>query len=65
MAETTMKMMKLSTFCKEYDMPRTTAVELVHSSGFPAYKLGKCWYVDIPAFEKWRVQQHMRCYKYA
>lgn len=60
-----MKMMRLSTFCEEYDMPRTTVTDLVHSSDFPAYKLGKCWYVDVPAFEKWREEKHKRCYRYA
>ena len=60
-----MKMMKLSNFCAEYDIPRTSALELVHSAGFPAYKIGSRWYVDIPAFMKWREQGHRRSYKYA
>lgn len=60
-----MKMMKLSTFCAEYGIPRTSALEMVHSHGFPAYKLGSRWYVDIPKFEAWREKEHRRAYKYA
>ena len=59
------KMMKLAHFCAEYDIPRTSALEMVYSAGFPAYKLGERWYVDIPAFLKWREKEHRRSYKYA
>ena len=59
------KMMRLKNFCTEYDIPRATAIKLVHSQDFPAYKLGERWYVDIPKFLKWRETEHRRSYKYA
>lgn len=59
------KQMKLSNFCREYDIARTTALEWVHSQGFPAYNLCGRWYVDIDKFLKWRELQHKKSYKYS
>ncbi len=59
------KMLRLKAFCEEYDIPYATGVQLVHSKGFPAYKIGRCWYVDIAEFMKWRTKEHRRSYKYA
>ncbi len=59
------KMMRIKAFCQAYDLPYTTAIQLVHSKDFPAYKLGRSWYVDIPEFLKWRETEHKRSYKYA
>lgn len=60
-----LKQMRLSTFAKMYDIPRSTAHELIHTKGFPAYKIYGRWYVDIEKYEKWREQKHRECYKYA
>ena len=57
--------MRLTTFCKEFDVDQRMAYEWVHSRGFPAYKIGGSWYVDLPKYYKWREQQHMKSYKYA
>lgn len=59
------KQMKLNHFCKEFDIPRTTALQWVHSVGFPAYNLCGRWYVDIGQYYKWREKQHIKSYKYA
>lgn len=59
------KQMRLSNFCREYDIPRTNAIELIHSKGFPAYKIGGRWYVDIDKYLRWREIEHIRSYKYA
>ncbi len=59
------KMMRLTHFCEEYDIPVQTARDWTHSKGFPAFKLGERWYVDIAMFEKWRERQHRQDYKYA
>lgn len=48
------KQLKLSNFCKEYDIPRTTVLKWVHSVGFPAFNLCGRWYVDVEEFIKWR-----------
>lgn len=48
------KQLKLSSFCEEYDMPRTTVMELIYRQKLPAYKIGNRWYIDIPKFLKWR-----------
>lgn len=55
-----MKQMKLKTFCEYYDIPRTTALQWVHTKGFPAYNLCGRWYVDIDKFNKWRERQALR-----
>lgn len=59
------KQMKLPNFCKEYDIPRSTALKWVHSKGFPAYNLAGHWYVDIGEYNNWRNEEHRRSYKYA
>jgi hypothetical protein len=61
----TMKMMQLKHFREEYDIPENTVMDLIYSKGFPAYKIGRRWYVDIPAFLKWREKEHRLSYKYA
>ena len=55
-----MKQMKLKTFCDYFDVPRTTALQWVHTKGFPAYNLSGRWYVDIDKFYKWRSRQTLR-----
>lgn len=60
-----MKQMALPQFIAEYGIPRSNMERLIHSHDFPAYKLGGRWYVDIPAFEKWREIEHRKQYKYA
>ena len=59
------KQMKLSTFCAEYDVARSTAILWIHSKGFPSYKIDGRWCVDIEEYKKWRETQHMQSYKYA
>lgn len=59
------KQLKLNNFCKEYDIPRTTALQWVHSESFPAYKICGHWYVDVEEFRVWREKQHRFGYKYA
>ena len=64
-AEKTIKQMRLTTFCKEFDIPKNTALQWIHSKGFPAYKMGKCWYIDLPEFFAWRDREHLKSYRYA
>ena len=68
------KQVDLKTFRTMYGIPEHTvqrwvhvkAVQRwVHVKGFPAYKLGQKWYVDLKAFEKWRETEHANSYKYA
>lgn len=59
------KQMKLSNFCTEYDIARTTVLEWVHAHDFPAYNLRGRWYVDIDKYLKWRENQHRKSYKYS
>lgn len=59
------KMMRLKNFCEEYDIPRQTALDMIYSAGFPAYKMGARWYVDIPKFLKWREMEHRRSCRFA
>jgi hypothetical protein len=59
------KQLSLPQFIKEYNMPRVSVYQLIHTHGFPAYKLGGRWYVSVPEFEKWRAEEHRRQYKYA
>ncbi len=51
--------MKLNNFCKQYDIPRTTALKWIHSETFPAYNLCGHWYVDIPKYFEWRDKQQL------
>lgn len=60
-----MRQIRLTRFCEEFDMPRTTVFEHIYAKRFPAYKIGKNWYVDVPEFLKWREKEHKRSYKYA
>ena len=60
-----MKQMKLTMFCKEFGMPNSTVKELIHRKDFPAFKIGKCWYIDIDKFYKWREIEHQKSYKWA
>jgi hypothetical protein len=61
------KQMSLVDFMSEYGMKRSCTLMLINrrSDPLPAYKLGGQWYVDIQAFEQWRVEEHKRQYKYA
>lgn len=59
------RQVKLNEFCNMFDIPYRTAIELIHSNGFPAKKIGGRWYVDIPGYYKWRETEHIRQYKYA
>ena len=59
------KQMSLTDFEKYYGISPRLAQQWVHSKGFPAYKLGGMWYVDIPEFLKWREKEHLVSYKYA
>ena len=52
------KQMKLKTFCEQFDIPRTTVLQWVHGSNFPAYNLCGRWYVDIDKFLHWREKEH-------
>lgn len=58
------KQMKLNNFCKEFDIPRTTALKWINSENFPAYNLRGHWYVDVEKYYKWRDRQHTKSYKY-
>ena len=58
------KQMKLTNFCMEFDIPKSTVIRLIHSKDFPAYKIGKCWYIDIDKYYKWRETEHQRNYKW-
>lgn len=57
--------MKLKNFCSSFDVPRTTALQWVHTDDFPAFCLKGRWYVDIDKYYKWREIQHKKAYKYA
>ena len=59
------KQLRLSSFCKEFDIPKNTALLWIHSRDFPAYKIGKCWYIDLPKYYEWRELEHTKNYKYA
>ena len=48
------KQMKLNTFCKEYDMSRSSVIELIYRYNLPAYKIGGRWYIDTNEYERWR-----------
>ena len=55
MAAEQMNQMSLPTFCDRFDMPRASVLELIRSNkGFPGYKIGGRWYIDVDAFKEWR-----------
>ena len=48
-----MNQMSLPTFCKSFDMPRETVLELIRGNKkFPGYKIGGRWYIDISYGER-------------
>lgn len=55
----------LKTFRDMYGISEDTVVRWVHSKGFPAYKQGRKWYVDIAKYESWREVEHINSYDYA
>ena len=59
------RMMKLPKFCSVYDIPKTNVIRWIYSKKFPAYKLGKNWFIDIKKFEQWREKEHKNNFKYA
>ncbi len=59
------KQMKLTKFCESFDIPRTTALQWVHSQNFPAYNLMGRWYIDVDEYYLWRKKQHIKNYRYA
>lgn len=59
------RMMPMKQFKKEFGISDDVAKRWVHIKGFPSFKLGRLWYVDIPMFMKWREKMHQQCYKYA
>ncbi len=56
--------MRLSNFCNEFDIPKNTVLLWIHSKDFPAYKIGKCWYIDVLEYYNWRKTEHRQNYKY-
>ena len=48
-----------------YGIPENTVLRWIHVKGFPAYKQGHKWYIDVKAYEKWRATEHANSYKYA
>lgn len=54
MGEEIKRQMKLSNFCKKYDVPRTSIMEIIHKSDFPSYKILGRWYIDEAKYLKWR-----------
>lgn len=60
-------MLTVDHFCEQYDIPKVTVMKWIYnkSEHFPAYKLGKHWYVDMKKFQQWRDAKHCNCYKYA
>ena len=55
----------LKTFRAMYGIPENTVERWIHKKGFPAYKQGHKWYIDIRSYEKWREIEHVNSYKYA
>ena len=49
------KQLRLNNFCKEYDIPRSTALRWISENrGFPAYNLCGRWYIDLNEYYEWR-----------
>lgn len=59
------KQVDLKTFREMYGIPENTVLRWIHVKGFPAYKQGHKWYIDVKAYEKWRATEHANSYKYA
>ncbi len=59
------KQVDLKTFRAMYGIPENTVLRWIHLKGFPAYKQGRKWYIDIDKYEKWRNIEHINSYKYA
>ena len=60
-------MLTVDHFCEQFDIKKKTVMEWIYNKNekFPAYKLGKHWYVDMKKFPAWRDRKHITCYKYA
>lgn len=60
-------MITVDHFSQCMDIPKKTVMEWIYdkSEQFPAYKLGRHWYVDMKKWPAWRDSKHVRCYKYA
>ncbi|MGM9936454.1 MAG: helix-turn-helix domain-containing protein [Candidatus Ornithomonoglobus sp.] len=60
-------MLNVDHFCEKFDIPKKTVMTWIYDKKecFPAYKLGKHWYVDMKKFPNWRDNKHIRSYKYA
>lgn len=54
------EMMKLREFREVYGIPENTVRALINRKGFPSYRLGGRWYVDIPKFLEWREEENAR-----
>lgn len=48
-------------------MSLSTTKRLIHreNNPLPAFKIGRDWYVDTGAYERWRKEEHRANYKYA
>ena len=65
MEECKIQQMQLIQFKEYFGIDEQTVKRWIHKKAFPAYKQGGKWYVDIPAYYKWREQEHINSYKYA
>lgn len=61
--------MRLNNFSEAFDIPRDTIMDWIDKekgfAGKVAFKNNSRWYIDIPAFTKWRERKHRESYKYA
>lgn len=57
--KTEKKQLRIATFSKLFDIPLPTLNNLIHVEGFPSYKIGGRWYIDIEQFEKWREKENI------
>lgn len=53
-SKTAKQQMTIKTFAEEFDLSIPTLRRLIHIEGFPAYKLGGMWYIDVAEYRKWR-----------
>lgn len=58
------KQMRLGNFCKDFDVPYTTALEWIRCYELPSYKIGNRWCIDIPEYYKWREMMCMNNCQY-